>query len=100
MPLLSRLRHAVRTLLRRDKAERELAREVDFHLEMEARAHERAGHEASAARAAALRSFGGVEQAKEDCRDAWGTRLWDNLRQDLGYGWRGLRHNPGFSAVV
>ncbi len=47
-----------------------------------------------------MKTFGGVEQSKEACRDAWGTRLLDNLRQDLAYGLRGLRRNPGFSAVV
>jgi putative ABC transport system permease protein len=100
MPLFSRLRHALRAAFRRDDVERELDSEVKFHLEMEAKAHERAGSSRHEARANALRSFGGVEQAKEACRDSWGTRFLDHLRQDLGYGLRGLRHNPGFSFVV
>ena len=29
-----------------------------------------------------------------------GPRFWDILRQDLGYGLRGLRRNPGYAAVV
>jgi putative ABC transport system permease protein len=100
MPLPTRLRHALRALFRRGDVERELESEVKFHLEMEAMAHERAGSPAHEARVNALRSFGGIEQAKEACRDSWGTRFFDHLRQDLGYGLRGLRHNPGFSFVV
>ncbi len=96
MNLLSRLR----AVFHRSAIERELNQELEFHLAMEAKTLERTGLSPAAARAAARRSFGGVEQAKEACRDAWGTRFLDNLRQDLGYGLRGLRRNPGFSAVV
>jgi putative ABC transport system permease protein len=100
MPLFAQVRHALRTLFRRQAVERELDSEMKFHLEMEAKAHERAGAPTDAAQQNALRAFGGVEQAKEACRDSWGTRFFDHLRQDLAYGLRGLRHNPGFSAVV
>ncbi len=100
MPLLAQVRHALRAVFRRPAVERELDAEMRFHLEMEARAHERAGAASAEAERTAQRAFGGVEQAKEACRDAWGTRFLDHLRQDLAYGWRGLRHNPGFSAVV
>ena len=90
----------LRSLFQRARTEDDLTREVDFHLEMETAANLRAGMSPAAARLAAVRSFGGVAQVQEECRDAWGVRLWDNLRQDLAYGLRGLRHNPGFSAVV
>jgi predicted permease len=100
MPLVARIRHALRAAFRRPTVEHELDAEMQFHLEMEARAHERAGSAPADAQQSALRAFGGVEQAKEACRDAWGTRVLDHLRQDLAYGLRGLRHNPGFSTVV
>src|SRR5690606_38277573 len=87
-------------VFRRRRAERDLDAELRFHLEMEQRAEQRAGAGEAEARSAALRHFGGIEQAKEDCRDSWGVRLADNLRQDLGYGLRGRRRNAGFSAVV
>ena len=44
---------------------------------------------AEEARYAALRRFGGVEQVKEECRDAWGVRFIDTLLQDVRFG---LRH--------
>lgn len=100
MKLTARLRHLLRSLFHRSRVERELAREVDFHLEMETRAHERSGTAGPQARESALRAFGGVEQTKEACRDSWGVRFFDHLRQDVAYGLRGLRHNPGFSLVV
>ena len=87
-------------LFHRTKAEQDLRKEVDFHLALETEANVRAGLAPEEARQAALRSFGGVAQVQEECRDAWGVRLFDNLKQDLGYGWRGLRRNPGFALIV
>src|SRR5688572_16251835 len=90
----------LRPLLHRSDVERDLDRELDFHLAQETEANIRAGMAPEEARLAALRSFGGVAQVREECRDAWGVRFLDTLKQDLAYGWRGLRRNPGFSLVV
>ncbi len=90
----------LRTLFRRDAAEQELNRELQFHLEKETESNVRAGLSPEEAHLDALRSFGGVAQVQEEVRDAWGVRFFDNLRQDLGYGLRGLRRNPGFALIV
>src|SRR5512146_951400 len=92
--------HVLRTLFRRADAEQQLSRELQFHLDCETESNVRAGMAPAAARLAAQRNFGGVAQVQEEVRDAWGIRLLENLRQDLAYGVRGLRHNPGFSAIV
>jgi predicted permease len=90
----------LRKLVTRSAAERDLQRELEHHLELETAAGVRRGLPPDEARAAALRSFGGMAQVQEDVRDAWGVRHWDNFRQDAAYALRGLRHNPGFAAVV
>ena len=87
-------------LFHRTKAEHDLQKEMDFHLAQETDANIRAGLAPEEARLAALRSFGGVAQVQEECRDAWGVRFFDDLRQDLTYGLRGLRRNPGFALIV
>jgi hypothetical protein len=44
--------------------------------------------------------FGGLEQVKEECRDARGVNLLETVAQDVPYGLRMLRNNPGFTAVA
>ena len=100
MELLERIRYALRTLLKRGRAERELDEELRFHLERQAEAYERAGMSAAAARTAAARDFGGLERHKEDCRDARGTGALEALWRDLRHAARGLRRTPGASVLV
>lgn len=97
---MASLSQLFRRLFGRARAEDELNRELEHHLALETEANLRAGLAPAQAREAALRSFGGVAQAQESCRDAWGVHFADQLRQDFGYALRGLRHNPGYAAVV
>jgi len=60
----------VRALARRRRAECDLDDELSFHLEMEARKNRLAGLSEAEARRTARAEFGGVEQAREECRDA------------------------------
>ena len=90
----------VRSLFRRNDVEQELGDELHFHLERQIELNIRAGMPVREARAAALRTFGGVEQVKEECRDARGTEMIETLFRDLRQASRMLRKSPALTAVV
>jgi putative ABC transport system permease protein len=88
------------SLVRRDRVESDLERELRFHLEMLTEQHVRAGMSPDAARTAALKTFGQVLRVKEDVRETWLSRLFETIGQDIRYGLRNLRRNPGFALLV
>jgi hypothetical protein len=98
--MLSRLNAALRALLRRTQAERELDEELRYHIERQTEQNMRLGMSPDEALRAAFKSFGGVEQAKERSRDARGVRWLENFWQDLRYGARMLLNKPGFTLIA
>jgi predicted permease len=88
------------SLLRRRRLDDRLDDEVSFHIDMLAQDHVRRGMPEAEARAAALRSFGGVIQMKESYRDQRGVPLVDNLLQDARYSIRSFLRTPGFTAAA
>jgi predicted permease len=95
-----RLSFLIRALFRREKAETDLDSELRFHLESQIENNISAGMSREVARQSALREFGGVELAKEECRDERGAQFLEHLWQDIRFGVRILRKNPGFTAVA
>jgi putative ABC transport system permease protein len=87
-------------LLGRRKLEVQLDAELRDHVERQVADHVRAGMSEAEARRRALASFGGLDQAKEYCRDARGTRIVEDVAQDLAYGLRVLRRSPTFTVVA
>src|ERR1700691_1999905 len=90
----------MRNLFRNSRAEEELAREVASHLALLADDFERRGMSAEQARLAAMRAYGGVEQAKQAHRDERSLLWIEQTIQDLRYALRMLAKSPGFSAVT
>ncbi len=87
-------------LLRRNRMEERLDRELRFHLEQHSADLISQGHDPAQARREARLALGGPDQVKEQCRDARGTRWLEDFAQDLRYAFRSLWKNPAFAAVA
>ncbi|MEP6690535.1 MAG: ABC transporter permease, partial [Gemmatimonadaceae bacterium] len=109
MPALARVARHLRSLLVwQPSVEREVADELDFHVEMRTREYMARGMSADVARAAAVRRFGDIDDVHATCRTIGERRdremrhaEWrDDLRQDVVFAARQLRRNPGFTTVA
>ena len=94
------LRLRLRSIFRGDRVEQELADELRFHIEERTKEFLDRGLTPTAAREAALRAFGGVEQRKEECRDVRRVNLLEECGKDTRYAFRMMRRSPGVTAIA
>jgi predicted permease len=100
MTWIHRGRSLFRHLFRRDRVEAQLDAELRACLEMLADRYVAAGLTPAEARHAAQLEFEGVEQVKEQVRDARVGAGIDVVMQDVRYAWRTLRRNPAFTTIA
>src|SRR5215510_4263358 len=81
-------------------ADQEFDDEVETHLRLLAERYIRQGMSKAEAECAARRQFGNITSLKEVNREMRGIRLIDTFFQDLRYGLKMLRRNPGFTLVA
>jgi putative ABC transport system permease protein len=99
-PVLSDLLFRLRALFRRKSMEAELDEELRAHLEHQVHRYVQSGLPVEEAKRRARLEFGGLEQVREECRDARGVNLIETTLQDVRYGMRKLARSPGFTAVA
>jgi putative ABC transport system permease protein len=90
----------IRRLRRSDAIHKEIADEMQFHLEMRIEENIRRGMSAAEARQEAQRRFGDAARIKERGYDVRGGRWLETVWQDLSYGARMLVKNPGFTLIA
>ena len=87
-------------LLGRNRLEREMDKEMGFHLDAAIADHMRAGLSRDEAVRRARIDFGGPEQMKEATRDARGTRWVEDFFHDCRFAVRGMRRSPVFATAA
>jgi predicted permease len=90
----------IRAVAQRSRVEDELEEELRSHIEMQARKNQSAGNDPLEASRLARVQFGAVDKAKEECRDARGTRLIEETLADVWYALRAFRRAPVFVLTV
>src|ERR1700735_2977752 len=94
------LLYRLRALFRREAVDRELEEELQYHLDREAEKYRQREASPDMAMRRAKLALGGTEQVTQQCREARGTKLIEDLAQDLRYAARQMRKSIGFTCAV
>ncbi|MCY4507359.1 MAG: ABC transporter permease [Acidobacteria bacterium] len=97
---MTRLLRRLRYLLQRDRHERELDDELQFHLEMKQQELEASGVDRATAAATARRTLGNLPLTRDDVRDVWIAPWLRSVAQDVRFAGRLLLKERGFTLAV
>ena len=98
--MFSDLLYRLRALFHHGSMEAELDEELRAHFERLVETNIKSGLSPEEARRRARLAFGGLDQVKEECRDARGVSLLENIIRDMRYGLLMLRRNPAFTVTA
>jgi putative ABC transport system permease protein len=90
----------IASLFQKDRLDSELEKDIQEHLQMATEENIRRGMNPRQAANEARRSFGGVEQIKEEFRDQRGIPLWDSFSRETRFAIRSLRNKPAFALLA
>ena len=98
--MLSDLLYRLRALFRGNEMDAEVDEELRGHLEREAEKNRRSGLTPDEAKRRAQLALGGLAQVQQQCRESRGTKIVEDLAQDLRYAVRSFAKMPALTLMI